>query len=96
MYVTIKIEKDGRSTIHRVTVDGKEIIPEYTYTALPLKFIHSGGKNLSLEEVANDIIKDNEERKRYEEEWPKELERRKEERKKIQEGRIEYGEMINK
>ena len=83
------------STVDSVTVDGKEIIPEYTYTALPHKFIHSGGKNLSLEEVADMIIKDNEERKKHEEEWPKELERREEERKKIQEGRMEYGKMMN-
>ena len=84
MYVTIKIEKDGRSTVRSVTVDGKEIIPEYTYTALPHKFIHSGGKNLSLEEVANRIIKRSEQEKISEEEWAKELERRKEERKKMQ------------
>ena len=95
MYVTIKIDGDGRSTVHSITVDGKEIIPEYTYTALPRKFIHSGGKNLSLEEVADRIIKDNEEKKKHEEEWSEELERRDEERKKIQEGRMEYGEMMN-
>ena len=47
MNVKIKIEKDGRSTIHSVTVDGEEIIPEYRYIALPHKFVHSRGKNLA-------------------------------------------------
>ena len=96
MYVIIKIGEDGRNTIHSVTVDGEEIIPEYSYTVLPHKFIHSGGKNLSLEEVADTIIKISEQEKISEEEWPKELERTEEERKKIREGRIEYGEMMNK
>ena len=95
MYVTIKINEDGRNTIHSITVDGREIIPEYTYTALPHKFIHSGGKNLSIEEVADMIIKDDEEIQKQKEEWPKELKRREEERKRIEKERIEYEEMMN-
>ena len=62
---------------------------------MPHKFIHSGGKNFSLEEVANRIIKISKQEKIDEEEWAKELERKKEERKKIQVGRIEYGKMMN-
>ena len=95
MYVTIKINEDGRNTIHSVTVDGREIIPEYTYTALPDKFIHSGGKNLSVEEVTDMIIKDDEEIQKQKEEWPKELKRREEERKRIEKEQIEYEEMMN-
>ena len=95
MYVTIKTDEDRRSTVHSITVDGKEMIPENTYTALLHKLMHSGGKNHSSEEVANRIIKISEQEKISEEEWAKELERKEEERKKIQEGRVEYGEMMN-
>ena len=76
MYVTIKINENGRNTIRSITVDDREKIPEYTHTALPHKFICSGSKNLSLEEVANMIIKDDEEIQKQKEEWPKELKRR--------------------
>ena len=86
MYITIKLERNV-GTIHRVNVDGTEIIPELKYNIAPHKFVHRGHEGFGLREAVDRILN-----KKISEN--KELERRNREHEEIENKRKEYYENI--
>ena len=82
MYVTIKLEGNV-GTIHRVNVDGKEIIPELKYDIAPHKIVHGGYEGFGLKEAVDRILNKKESEN-------KELERRDREKEETEKKRKEY------
>ena len=63
MYVTLKLDDSGCCRIHSVSDGNEEIVTNQRYVVMPWKMVTRNGKNVTLEEVAEEIKACKEDRK---------------------------------
>ena len=57
MYVTLKLDDNGRCMIHSVSDDGNQwILTNKRYVVMPWKMVTRNGKNMTLAEAVDGIF----------------------------------------